>query len=355
MVKGNEFHGIIEGIFSDIVGIHQSSQLRVNCPRCQEREGLSYPDGKYNLEISTEKRQFHCWRCEPKFAGSLKWLIKLYGSKSDYEIYQSYAAIYGDEEYEYDEEKDIPVVKLPEEMILFSEMDETNSQHFEAYNYLVNDRKISREIILKYRLGFCVEGKYINRIIIPSFGVNGVVDYFVARSYDKKEKKYKYLNPPLDKNIFIFNEGYINWDTTIYLVEGVTDMFSVPNAIPMLGKTISTKLFMKLKELMPQIIILLDPDAYKSSIELFYTLQTIYVGCEDRVKIVKLPTNEDVDELRRNKGMDEVIKALYGARELITDDYFINKLQKPYDKQAGRYNSNSKYFEWKSGSTRTFI
>jgi hypothetical protein len=361
MVRGQEFHAIIQNIFGDVNGYLQSEQLQVNCPRCQEREGLSYPDGKFNLEINTGKRMFRCWKCdEPKFSGSLGRLIRTFGSHIDYEMYKSYAGIFQDYVFNDDEEKEVIQIKLPEEMISFSQMDVTNPEHFEAYNYLVNERKISRDIILKYRLGFCTTGKYAKRIIIPSFDKDGEINYFIGRYYGsdlKIRKKLPYLNPHADKDAIIFNEGLVNWDSTVYLVEGGFEMLSFPvNIIPMLGKTLSTTLFLKLQELKPDVVVLLDPDAYKNAVELYYTLSTIYVGCEERVKIVKLPTEEDLDELRKNQGIDEVIKSLYGARGLIVDDYFINKLQKPYDKKgAGRYGTYSKYFEWKSTSARDTI
>jgi len=359
MIRGQEFHAIIENVFIDVQGLQVSEQLQVNCPHCQEREGLGYPDGKFNLEINTAKRVFRCWKCdEPKFTGSLGRLVRLFGTSIDYDLYKSYAAIYPDYgEYDDDEEREYVAVKLPEEMVLFSEMDVTNSEHFEAYNYLINDRKISRDILLRYRLGFCTTGRYAKRIIVPSYDINGEINYFVGRTYDPTEKKRKYDNPKSDKDLIIFNEGFINWDSTVYLVEGAFEMLTFPvNIIPMLGKTLSTTLFLKLKEFKPDVVILLDPDAYKDSIELYYQLHTIYVGCEERVKLVKLPTNDDLDELRRNHGIDAVIKALRTARGLTVDDYFIKRLQKPYDKnRAGRYDSNSKYFEWKSGSTRNGI
>ena len=335
-------------MFGDVQGLNDSEQLQVCCPRCQEREGLSYPDGKYNLEINTGKRMFRCWKCdEPKFSGSLGRLIRIFGSNVDYEMYKSYAGVFQD--YVYDEdEKEYVQVKLPDEMVYFSQMDVSNPEHFEAYNYLVNDRKISRDIILRYRLGFCTTGKYAKRIIIPSFDAKGEVNYFVGRYYgnDKKlQNKLPYLNPVADKDVIIFNEGLVNWDSTLYLVEGAFEMLSFPvNIIPMLGKTLSTTLFLKLKELKPDVVVLLDPDAYKNSIELYYILYTIYVGYEERVRIVKLPTEEDLDELRKNQGIDEVIKSLYGARGLTIDDYFIQKLQKPYVKKStGRYRTHSKY------------
>ncbi len=358
MLRGQEFHAIIKNIFDDVDGYLQSEQLQVNCPRCQELDGLNYPDGRFNLEINTAKRMFRCWKCdEPRFSGSLGRLIRTFGSSIDYDMYKSYAEIFQDFVYDEDE-KEYIAVKLPEEMVLFSQMNVSNSEHFEAYNYLVNERKISRDIILKYRLGFCTIGKYAKRIIIPSFDKNGEVNYFVGRYYGnelKIKKKFPYLNPNADKDMIIFNEGLVNWDSTVYLVEGAFEMLSFPvNIIPMLGKTLSTTLFMKLKELKPDVVILLDPDAYKNSIELFYMLQTIYVGCEERVKIVKLPAKEDLDELRRNHGIDEVIKSLYGARGLVTDDYFIQKLHKPYENR-GRYKSHSRNTEWKPTSTRNAI
>ena len=355
-IKGQEFHSIIQNVFGEVNGINDTTQLKCNCPRCQENDGLSYPDGKFNLEINTAKRLFRCWRCDsPTFSGSLGRLIRMYGSHIDYEMYKAYAGIYQDYVYEVEEDEYIQV-KLPKEMILFSQMEAGNLDHFEAYNYLINDRKITRETIFKYRLGFCVTGKYAKRIIIPSFGMNGNINYFVARTYDENVKHNKYMNPKIDKSKFIFDEGLINWDSTIYLVEGVTDMFSLPNLIPMLGKTISVLLFMKLKELLPNVVVLLDPDAYSKSIELFQMLKNIYIGCEERVKIVKLPTDEDVDELRRNQGIDEVIKCLYGARDLTIDDYFIKKLQNPNDyNRAGRYNSYSGNTKWESRSGKNFI
>ena len=62
MIRGLELHSIIQSVFNDVNGISQSEQLQTNCPRCQEREGLSYPDGKYNLEINTSKKMFRCWK-----------------------------------------------------------------------------------------------------------------------------------------------------------------------------------------------------------------------------------------------------------------------------------------------------
>lgn len=344
MVRGQETHSIIKKIFDDVKGHLQSEQLQVNCPICQERDGLHYPDGKYNLEINTSKRVFRCWKCdEPKFSGSLGRLIKMFGSYADYEIYKSYGSLFGDD---FSNEINLETIRveLPNEMILFSQIDVNNPEHFEAYNYLVNERKINRDIILKYRIGFCITGRYTKRIIIPSYDKDGQVNYFVARKYDKgNKKKPPYDNPKSNKDVIIFNEGFINWDSTVFIVEGVFEMLSLPtNTVPLLGKILSTALFLKLKEMKPNVIIILDPDAYKNSIDLYFQLQTIYVDCEDRIKLVKLPFEKDLDLIRVNRGIDEVIKCLYGARDLNIDDYFIKKMETKYVKGTRRYGSYSK-------------
>jgi len=346
-VRGAEFHSIVQNVFGDVNGFQVSEQIQVNCPRCQEEQGLAYPDGKFNLEINTAKRMFRCWKCEdPKFSGSLGRLIRTFGTGMDYDLYKSYANMYGDYSYNDEDEKEYAPVVLPEEMIMFSQMDPKNPEHFEAYNYLVTERLISRDIILRYRLGFCITGKYARRIIVPSYDKYGEVNYFVARTYDKTVKKNKYMNPESDKEKIIFNEGLINWDSTVYLVEGAFEFLSFPvNIIPMLGKTLLTTLFLKLKEMKPDVVVLLDPDAHKDAIDLYQMIRTIYVGCEEKVKIVKLPNNDDLDELRKKYGHDALIKSLRSARDLTTDDYFIKKLSKPYD-GTRRYDSNSKYFRW---------
>ena len=332
MVQGQEFHSIIEGIFGDVKGLYVNNQLQVNCPRCQERDGLPTPDGKYNLEINPQKRVFRCWKCEnPFFSGTLGRLIKTYGGSTNYELYRSLAGVMGDYTPNEDDIEFEPLF-LPKEYVSFKLMDNTNADHMEAYKYMVLDRKIDKELLYRYNVGFCLSGRYRKRIVVPSYDKYNELNFFVTRNYDKTNKKRPpYDNPKVSKNI-IFNENLINWDSTVFLVEGVFDMFSVPpNVIPLLGKKISSELFIKLKELKPNIIVLLDPDAITDAIQLFYMLQTAYVGYEQRVKIIELPGDNDIDEHRKLYGKEHVVNLLYSARDITIDDYFKSKLTPDYN------------------------
>ena len=341
MIKGLEFHSIIKKIFIDVKGYEHSPQIQCCCPRCQENDYSDTPDGKFNLEINTEKRMFRCWKCdEPKFSGSLGKLIRTYGSSSDYELYKSYAGDFFNYDRVEEEETDTQFVQLPHEYIPFSKMDRHNPEHLEAYNYLVLERKLSLDIILKNKIGFCLTGKYENRIIIPSYDTYGDLNYFVGRTYIKNIKP-TYLNPKVDKDKIIFNEGHINWDSTIYIVEGIFDVLAMVNASAMLGKTLSHTMFHMLKEKKPPVVIVLDPDAYRDAIRMFQTITTIYVGMEDRVKLVKLTGYKDIDKIRVDYGKKEVLKKLYSARQLEVDDYFLFNKFNQYDKTNNRFRVNT--------------
>lgn len=320
MVAGLEFHDLIVDIFKDVKGAYRYEQVQICCPKCSEYDA-DESDGKYNLEINTRKRFFKCWKCDdPKFSGSLGKLIKQYGSQMDYKLYKALDIYDQSSFYEYNEDVEEEFQGLPDEMIFFSNMDENNSKHRQAYIYMTQDRKIGMKSLLKYNIGFCIEGKYKNRIILPSINKNGEYTYFVARSFIGE--KPTYLNPKFDKDKIIFNEGFINWDSTIYIVEGTFDRFALPeNTIPILGKKLPSILIDRIQHHQPNIVVVLDPDAYKNAVQLTDELLAYYNYDNNKVKIVVLEGKNDIDEIRRNIGEDEVIKMLKTLRPLSTDDY----------------------------------
>lgn len=324
MSKYDELSDIVKRAFGEVRN-EGNEQVQVNCPRCQERDCLPDPDGKFNLEINFERNVFRCWKCDdPKFSGKdVSYLIKIYGSKDDLtdfkQIREDYFMI------GFDKEQKKPIVELavalPDEFISFTALDPNNPDHMKAYNYLVFERKVERDLILKYRLGFCVDGRYKNRIVIPSFDKNGKLNYFVARSWIMGVKP-TYMNPKVEKGRFIYNEGYVNWDATVYLVEGGFEELSFPvNTIPLLGKVLGEKLFYELKEKKPEIIIILDPDAMKDAIRLYEQLQSIYYDCGEKVKIVLMEGKYDLDEVKRNFDVEGVKQVVKTARYMNDLDY----------------------------------
>ena len=157
--------------------------------------------------------------------------------------------------------------------------------------------------MVKYSMGYTNKGPYRGRIIIPSFDVEGEVNYFVARSFTNHKMKYK--NPEFPKEEIIFNESRIRWDKDIYLVEGVFDMLFLENAIPILGKTVSDNLWAKLYEKSQKnIIICLDGDAWEDSQHLYRKLDGGKLN--GKVRLIKMPKDKDVAELKGVEGLKEL-------------------------------------------------
>jgi len=149
-------------------------------------------------------------------------------------------------------------IQLPEEFTTLCSRNVPPTGSY-ALRYLQN-RGLTREDIIKWKIGYCFSGEYRNRIIIPSFDEDGDCSYFIARSYTGDS--YKYKNPRASKDI-VFNELYIDWNKDLTIVEGVFDALVAGNAVPILGSTLrpGSGLLRKIVRNDTPIYVALDPDA----------------------------------------------------------------------------------------------
>lgn len=297
----NNYDAIVD-LLDDIFGDHRShnertGQLTYSCPVCSyDIKGLDELDDKYNLEINYRLKVGKCWVCSETHGthGNIFKLIKKFGTKKQLKKYKILTPD-TDEEYV----RQYKRVELPKEFISFktaSKGMKLTHYYNQAYNY-VKSRNITDSMIEKYNIGFCYQGEYANRIIIPSYDKEGEINYFIARSYESKPFM-KYKNPESQKEIIIFNESLIDWSKPIYLVEGAFDSIFLENAIPMLGKVLSEHLFNILYEKAVQIIIVLDPDASDNE-ELIYN--TLNGGrLMGNVFMTKLQGDKDIADLCGN-------------------------------------------------------
>ena len=143
-------------------------------------------------------------------------------------------------------------------------MAQIESKH--AFKFL-RKRGITPDDIIKYNIGFCKDGKYGGRVIIPSYDEMGKLNYFIARDY-KDEASQKYKNPPVASKEIIGWELFINWDAPIILVEGIFDALTIKrNVIPLFGKVLHDKLMQKLvMSSVNRIYIALDQDARRDAL-----------------------------------------------------------------------------------------
>jgi len=266
---------------------------------------------KKKLSLNLDKGKYKCWICDA--AGPISRLVKRHGTFSQQQAWREITGqvevsdfeklFLNSQEQKVEEEQ---IIHLPDEFISLCNMN-TSLTSVQAKNYLLK-RGIEKADILRWKLGYCQTGDYAERIIAPSFNLDGKCNYFVGRTYTRHWKKY--MNPPEGRDI-IFNELYVDWDDDIVLCEGVFDAIKVPNSIPILGSTLreDSKLFMQIVKNDSAVYLALDPDAEKKIEKLVEAL--LRYGIE----VYKIPIKpfKDVgemnkDEFLRRKGQAKLIK-----------------------------------------------
>ena len=219
---------------------------------------------KPKLQINIQTQKWHCWVSNQGGHNLFQLFKKLRASK---EHFDELVELVGDRKYvrRNVNKKDKKIVRLPNEFKpLWKNGNGIIKKHSIVY---LHNRNIGMADIIRYGIGYCEEGVYSNRVIIPSYSSNGELNYFVGR--DIYDGGMKYKNPPVSKNVIGF-DLFINWNEPIILCEGVFDAIAIRrNAVPLFGKTIPKSLMKKIYEKqVKQIYILLDSDAIMDSIKM---------------------------------------------------------------------------------------
>lgn len=262
------------------------------CPFCHHY--------KKKLAVNVAKRRWQCWKCGAKGRGIKSLVRKLdippHIKKDLYPILADEAPSTHSEPEEY-----VPVFLPSEYLPLWKP--HKNPEYHHALKYL-RDRGYSTPHILRYRLGYCIEGRYANRIIVPNYDETGNLNYFVARAFF--DSGLKYNNPPVSKNVVGF-EDMINWNEDLILVEGSFDAMAVGiNAIPLYGKIIPRSLRTAIVEKkVRRIYIMLDPDATKEAVR---QCEYLYKNGVD-VRWVQLD-EKDPGEMTKDEIFDKISTAI---------------------------------------------
>ena len=291
------------GVGSSLKGNEQAH----HCPFCNHH--------KKKLQVNLDTQRWHCWVCDSKGRSVQSLLRKL---NVDIRDLNRLKDIYGEEDYTLVEKDEyVAKLQLPSEFKqLHFKPNGFKPEYNQAINYL-KERGITQADIVKYNIGYCSDGLYFGRIIIPSYDESGELNYFIARSYYKDET-YKYKNPPVNRDVIVF-DNQINWNEPIILCEGVFDSFSIKrNAIPLLGKFLLNKLKNKIIEKgVKEVTIMLDSDAISDS-----TKHTDYF-LKNGIKVRNIiPTDKDAGEM----GFKKVNELLKNAKQTGWDDLVLSKL-----------------------------
>lgn len=239
----------------------QKDELLFKCGFCKKITS------KKKLSLNIKNNTWKCWHCDTKGAGiaNLLFALKLYSARKEY--LQAFGKTKKQKNDVVEQKEDFKP-SLPKDYIPISSF--VNSSISRPIKYL-NSRNITIETACKYNLGFCMEGTYKDRIIIPSFDCCGDLNFFTGRTINSSDINYlnDILIPKNYKNSIILNELNLDFSKELFLVEGFFDMMNCDkNTCPLFGSTLSrdSLLFSKIVKNNTEVTVILDADAFDKSI-----------------------------------------------------------------------------------------
>lgn len=302
---------ILKNILGDFY--KNSAEHLFHCPRCEHH--------KRKLSINLDKNVFKCWVCDWA-GGDIYRIVRRYGSYGSKQEWQSFSQRveienFAQKLFGHVEAVTEQVIDLPEEFISLANKNLPATSIY-PLNYL-QSRNIGKSDILRWKIGYCSEGQYAGRVIIPSFGMTGAPNYFVARTYSRDWKKY--CNPPASRDI-VFNHLYLDFDEDLVLVEGVFDaIVAGNNSVPLLGSTLreESALFQEIVQNDTPVYIALDPDAEKKAMQIIEKL----LKYDIEVYKIEVDPYGDVGEMTK----EEFAKKKQSAAFINSSNYLLRKIQ----------------------------
>jgi len=200
-----------------------------------------------------------------------------------------------------------PYIDLPSEFRL---LDRDTTPESEPYRAYVHARRLNDDLIARYGIGYCDEGQYGGRVIVPVCE-DGEVAYFVAR--DTTDAAYlKVLYPPgAPKNEHLFNLDTVRGRKEVVVVEGVFDALAIPEmAVATCGKTMSdAQAALLLSAGVQGLIFAYDADAATSSRAMAERWSLTF-----DTQALRLPDGEDPSSL----GREQMLALLAGCSRFAT-------------------------------------
>lgn len=252
---------LLQGALENVLGKgvkRARTNVAFRCPFCGHRKP------KLEIDLQTDEdgqNPWACWVCQRK-GRTIKSLLKQLNLSIE-ESQQVLQYVRNGENIKYTPST---FVKLPEEFIPLVSVSKRSIEAMRVREYLYRRGMVDSDFI-RYGIGYCSEGQYAGRVIIPSYDSNNCLNYFVARSMNESNLK-RYMNPGVSRDI-IFFENLIDWSKPIILCEGVFDAVSLRrNAVPILGKSMSKSLLKRIVAgNVTDVYVCLDGDALQAALK----------------------------------------------------------------------------------------
>ena len=268
------------------------ANVAVKCPACGTGE-------KKKFSINLETWQCHCWVCDLK-GKTLSNILKKY---FDRDAFIEFNTKFGSFKENFDnlistKEEDL-AVSLPKGFIPLVDLSSSRDPDIKECFRYAKSRGITERDMWRFRIGASKIGKFRRRLIVPSFDVEGNLNYFCSRSVDE-DTFQKYLNSKAKKTEIIFNEIDIDWKKELVIVEGPFDLVKAgENATCLLGSTLSDNsyLFKRIVSNKTPVLLALDADVQKKS----YNIARLLTSYCCDVRVLDLGEYQDVGEMTKEQ------------------------------------------------------
>jgi len=247
--------------FPDVNISNSGTHWNFRCPLCGDSQTKKNVK-RFHIDYNNGTPGYHCFRC-----GEHGSFIEFYCKYTGLNSSEAYRTLY---KYNPDsikrklnpliKNKKTPIIEYKDYSYILKECIEEDKEYKgyseKKYQKIIKSFRKFRQIPDNQKLYYAYCGKYANRIIIPIFQEEKMV-YFQARGLNPK-----YLNPPTEKQIIIFNLDKFDSSKYIIITEGLLDALSVGNnGTCLLQAYIDDKFIEKLlKHTEKGIIIALDND-----------------------------------------------------------------------------------------------
>jgi len=216
---------VLNSYFTDVYETHDSFNFR--CAICGDSKKDKFKKRGYILKSKTPW-VYYCHNCNTSMS-AMKWIKEYYPSN-----YRSYIkeVMINKPKSDNNTYKNIKTSKT------FEDYDErVDVQHFksilkfpDAVEFCEN-RRIPKEVYSKWK--YCVDGKYVGRIIITFLNKEGKPYYYQGRSFNNNSGM-KYLSRKGD-HCSIYNYYNVDPDKPVVILEGPIDSIFVENSIAVTG------------------------------------------------------------------------------------------------------------------------
>ena len=298
-------------------------EVHLNCPVCGE--------SRYRLYVNLNNGACYCQNCGYKSAiiGLIQYVEGVGRSKAQSIFNDIRGNLILPEEisgttinnmFMGDFRKDLAkrAIPLPAEYKPL-DLNHTNIRTEQAIKYL-HSRGITDKQILQHKMGFCMSGKYENRVIIP-ITENGELRFWVARAITKdaymKEKSPSNEEYQISKSEVVFNldRASKKYHTAV-LCEGVFDALAFGDVgVSLLGKSLyqaQLNILLDYRDLLTNgVYVCLDNDAKSSATKIAETLSEYF-----KVYIINIPKElDDPNNSLQKMGRDYMWTLIRDAEE----------------------------------------